>query len=106
MARLWLSGHNAVVVLASVTAMAAIATGVIYFPVGPYRPVVGTVLRISYVGVKYGRYPVAYVVADGQWVVVAPLLDRSCAAGSLIRLERQRRFWGYSFVADPPACGR
>ena len=106
MTRLWLTGHNAFVVMASITLMLAIGTGTILFPVGPNVHVVGTVVRISYWGNKYGRYPVAYVDADGREAVVAPLFDRSCAVGSLIGLERQRRIWGYSFAADAPACGR
>jgi hypothetical protein len=106
MVRLWLSGHNPVVVVASIAVVFGVVTGGVLFPVGPYVHVVGTIVRIGYgVSPKYGRYPAAYVVADGRQVIVAPFPGRSCVLGSSIRLERQRRIWGYSFVADTPACG-
>jgi hypothetical protein len=84
------------------TALMAVVTAVIMFPVGPYVHVVGVIERIGY----SRNSPAAFVEADDRLLVIKPVPNRDCVAGSLIRLERQRRIWGYSFVADAQACGR
>lgn len=104
LAQLWLSDHNALVVLATVTAVLTVGAGAFYLPLGPQVHLVGTVVRAGYVSGKYGSHYVAYVETDGQMVSVRPFFGRSCTAGSPIGLERQRRIWGYAFIADEPAC--
>ena len=101
--RLWLSEHSVIPVLAIAFLVLALGYGVAFFPLGPAEHVVGTVQRITLGPGKNAWNRVAYVMLGDQTVAVS-VAPTACAVGESILLERQRRLWGYSVIADPAGC--
>ena len=101
--RLWLSERSIIVILAAITLVLALGFGVCFLPLGPPEQLTGTVLQMRMGAQKNALDRVALVGVGAETVVVSvpPL---ACRTGDSILLDRRRRLWGYSIVAEPMGC--
>ncbi len=101
--RLSISGQSVIPVLVAAVVVLGLCSGAYFVPLGPTEHVVGAVQKVALGPTKNAWNHVAYVTLGAKTVVVSVPPD-TCAAGNFILLERQRRLWGYSVIADPEGC--
>jgi hypothetical protein len=102
--RLWLSDHDGLAILALVSSVLALGYGAYFFPMGPSEHLVGIVRDVKLGASKNAYNRVAYVELGYQSVTVS-VPPNTCEVGDRISVERQRRLWGSSLIADPLPCG-
>jgi hypothetical protein len=104
--QLWWADHSVSAGLGLSFVLVAILGILLVTPTGPATVVTGTIEGFGLRETDTGTYPIATVRLPDREITVTLSRSHRCVMGGQIKLQKQKRLWGQSFILDWNGCGR